>query len=201
MKAKLPSDLLNSMEYAVFGLGDSGYERYNYAGKKLYKRLLNLGAQPILPRGDGDDQHYLGIDGALTPWSEQLEEVLLAKNPLPSGHVIDRSILPPPSFRFIYEESETKHEREFSDWRSSAKVSENTRLTPSAHFQDVRHVEFKTHSPVDYSPGDVMLLWPDNVAEKVDLAISFFGWEEQADIPFTIVSEYAGLILSLIVSR
>jgi sulfite reductase alpha subunit-like flavoprotein len=183
MKAKLPNDLLISMEYAVFGLGDSGYEKYNYVGKKMYKRLLQLGAKPILPRGDGDDQHYLGSDGALTPWLEKLEGVLLSKNPLPSGHVIDRSILPNPSFRFVYKEPEILNEREFSEWRSRSRVAENTRLTPTEHFQDVRHVEFKTLSPVDYSPGDVMELWPANVVEQVDLAIVFFGWEERADIP------------------
>jgi sulfite reductase alpha subunit-like flavoprotein len=201
MKAKLPSDLLSSMEYAVFGLGDSSYEKYNHVGKKLYKRLLQLGGMPILPRGDGDDQHYLGSDGALTPWLELLEEVLLKKNPLPLGHIINRSVLPPPSFRFVYDDSETHDEVCFSQWRSRARVSENTRLTPAQHSQDVRHVEFRTHSPVEYSPGDVMALWPENVTDQVDLAISFFGWGERSDIPFTIVSEYEGLIRPLIVSR
>ncbi|CAG8555508.1 7172_t:CDS:2 [Racocetra fulgida] len=45
---------------------DSGLQsfliiRYNWPAKKLFKRLLQLGAQSILPRGDGDDQHYLGF--------------------------------------------------------------------------------------------------------------------------------------------
>jgi sulfite reductase alpha subunit-like flavoprotein len=189
MKAKLPQDLLTSMEYAVFGLGDSSYEKYNYAGKKLFKRLLQLGAHPLLPRGDGDDQHYLGLDGAFTPWLEKLECVLLGKNPLPPGYVIDHSVMPKPSFRFVYDDLEAEPEREFSEWRSRASVGDNFRYTPAEHFQDVRHVEFKTNSPVEYSPGDVMVVWPENVADQVDLALSFFGWTEQADKPFTIVSK------------
>jgi sulfite reductase alpha subunit-like flavoprotein len=44
----------------VLGLGDSSYEKFNFVGKKLYRRLLQLGAQPIHRRGDADDQHRLG---------------------------------------------------------------------------------------------------------------------------------------------
>ena len=59
--------------------------RFNYPAKKLFKRLLQLGAKEVLPRGDGDDQHYLGIDGTLDPWLETLWHILLKKYPLPVG--------------------------------------------------------------------------------------------------------------------
>ena len=39
----------------------------------------------MVPRGDGDDQHYLGIDGGLDPWLGLLWEQLLKKYPLPVG--------------------------------------------------------------------------------------------------------------------
>ena len=62
------------MAIAVFGLGDSSYAKYNFAGKKLYRRLIQLGSRTILNLGLGDDQHELGIDGGFEPWREELWE-------------------------------------------------------------------------------------------------------------------------------
>lgn len=36
------------MTFAVFGLGDSGYARYNAAARKLHARLLQLGAVELV---------------------------------------------------------------------------------------------------------------------------------------------------------
>jgi len=56
----LPNHLLSKMKCAVFGLGDSGYVRFNFAAKMLYNRLGQLGATHLTRRGDGDDQHRFG---------------------------------------------------------------------------------------------------------------------------------------------
>lgn len=69
--------------YAVFGLGDSSYLKYNFTAKLLNKRLLQLGANPILPLGLGDDQHDLGYDGTADSWIENLWRNLLILYPLP----------------------------------------------------------------------------------------------------------------------
>lgn len=44
MRKDLPEDVLDEVEFCVFGLGDSGYERFNWAGKILRRRLKALGA-------------------------------------------------------------------------------------------------------------------------------------------------------------
>lgn len=59
---------LEGMHYALFGLGDSGYHKFNIVAKKLDKRLCDLGAHPIIERGLGDDQHRSGYEAALDPW-------------------------------------------------------------------------------------------------------------------------------------
>ena len=46
--------------YAVFGLGDSSYGKYNWVGKKLSRRLDALGAHAVVERGEGDDQNEWG---------------------------------------------------------------------------------------------------------------------------------------------
>jgi sulfite reductase alpha subunit-like flavoprotein len=51
---------LSHLKFAVLGLGDSSYRNFNFVAKKLYRRLLNLGAESIIRRGDADDQHKFG---------------------------------------------------------------------------------------------------------------------------------------------
>jgi len=48
------------MRFASFGLGDTSYPKYNWAHRKLYNRLVQLGAQPICDRGESDEQHPEG---------------------------------------------------------------------------------------------------------------------------------------------
>lgn len=51
----------------------------------LYNRLQGLGGTPVVRRGDGDDQHDLGMDFELDKWSKELWPALLALYPLPPG--------------------------------------------------------------------------------------------------------------------
>ena len=56
------------MTFGVLALGDSSYAKFNYVGKKLHKRLVQLGAIPIQALGLCDDQHDLGPDAVTDPW-------------------------------------------------------------------------------------------------------------------------------------
>lgn len=47
--------------------------------------MLQLGAEPLLPLGLGDDQHDLGYDGASDPWIDDLWNAILTVYPLPNG--------------------------------------------------------------------------------------------------------------------
>ena len=65
LKSSLPD-----LNYAVFGLGDSSYPKYNVVARKLYKRLEDLGAEPmvpLLPLSLGDERapkggHFAALD-------------------------------------------------------------------------------------------------------------------------------------------
>ncbi len=56
LRKALPCDALVHCRAAVFGLGDSGYPKFNVVAKKLDRRLDALGARKLLPLGLGDDQ-------------------------------------------------------------------------------------------------------------------------------------------------
>ena len=77
----LPADVLADTRFAVFGLGDSSYPRFNWPARKLTRRLAALGASEILEHGEADDQHYLGVEGTLLPWLEAFWAAL----PMPDG--------------------------------------------------------------------------------------------------------------------
>ncbi|KAF0922621.1 hypothetical protein E2562_001030, partial [Oryza meyeriana var. granulata] len=72
---------LEGLHYAVFGLGDSGYPKYNFPAKQLNQRFSDLGAKRILEKGLGDDQYPAGYDIALDPWLKSLWKTLNRTNP------------------------------------------------------------------------------------------------------------------------
>jgi len=60
--------------FAVFGLGNKQYEHFNAIGKKTFSALQALGAQPLLHRGDGDDDGC--IDDDFDKWSSEFAVAL-----------------------------------------------------------------------------------------------------------------------------
>jgi sulfite reductase alpha subunit-like flavoprotein len=100
--------------------------RFNVSARKLHKRLNQLGAKEVYPRGEADEQHdegfvisriiflihrdvawskYTGltapnsIDGTFLSWSLDLRKRLLSTFPLPSGVTpIPQDVLLPPKY-------------------------------------------------------------------------------------------------------
>ncbi|KAI9183834.1 NAPDH-dependent diflavin reductase [Blastocladiella emersonii ATCC 22665] len=186
LRKSLPADILSSLEHTVFALGDSSYEKFNHPGKKLYKRLQQLGARSFYPKGEGDDQHYLGIDGTLDPWLNGLWQVLTQRHPLPASKVeIPEDVLLPPKFRLapvMDENVIVPAIAPLPTGYATAKLTENTRLTADDHFQDVRHVEIALPDPTtEYAPGDIASILPENDPARVQDLLELMGWDAQAD--------------------
>lgn len=95
LRRALPTNSLEHTRFAVFGLGDSSYPKFNFVAKKLHKRLLSLGATTLAPLGLADDQHPLGPHAALDPWLFQVTTHLLQHFPLPLPPVPPTALLPP----------------------------------------------------------------------------------------------------------
>ncbi|OVA01425.1 Flavodoxin [Macleaya cordata] len=111
LQRNLGKQWLEGVKCAVFGLGDSGYQKYNFAAKKLDKRLTDLGAKRIIEKGLGDDQHPSGYEGAFDPWLSSLWSVLNQINPtiFPRGTGVmdpDMRTLDRPKFQIIYHDIE-----------------------------------------------------------------------------------------------
>ncbi|RUS21655.1 NADPH-dependent diflavin oxidoreductase 1-like protein [Endogone sp. FLAS-F59071] len=201
LRKNLPPDLLSQMDYAVFGLGDSSYTKFNYPAKKLHKRLSQFGARSIVPRGDADDQHYLGVDGTLDPWLENLWTTIMDHYPLPPGlSIISADTLFPPSFRLRFlcnGDERPPMESGGCEDGFTVQVVRNERMTADDHFQDVRHIELEVvEGEVSYNPGDVAILQPHNLPSDVSDFLQTIGWSDLADDPFVIDPNQQGDFLN-----
>lgn len=204
LRRSLSADWLGGVQFAVFGLGDSGYAKYNATARKLQARLLQLGGSEIVERGLGDDQHPLGYFGALNPWLEQLWTAVLKQHPLPEGFQVDDSPKPVvPKYRVVFHDADSaeaerartyspRDEEQTSDFyappRSAihreagiclAPVVENRRITSDNWTQDVRHIEFDVSGYAQgdhplYRAGDVAVVYPEN-ATGVDEMLQYIG--------------------------
>lgn len=63
---------LDGLFFAVFGVGDSLYEKFNYMPKMLHNRLVQRHAIPLCSRGLGDESDPHGIEEGLVPWLQAL---------------------------------------------------------------------------------------------------------------------------------
>lgn len=77
----LPKDSLKEVNFTVFGLGDSSYEIFNAMARKLYQRLIQLGANSFHDRALGDDLHDFGYEAEFDPWLETLWDDLYKLDP------------------------------------------------------------------------------------------------------------------------
>ncbi|XP_072015905.1 NADPH-dependent diflavin oxidoreductase 1-like [Amphiura filiformis] len=203
MRKNLPGNSLSKMKFAVLGLGDSSYQKFNFIAKKLYRRLLQLGASSLTPVGLADDQHDLGPDAVVDPWLVSFWEQVLAVHPIPPGkQTISADICPPPRYNVQIHNSSTTNqyqhpsiprlgESEQRDKHPSkmcpfyARLVSNKRVTAADHFQDVRLMQFDiAGSGISYAPGDVVMIQPCNPSDTVDSFLQLLGLDP--DQEFTL---------------
>ncbi len=72
LQRRLPRNALEGLRFSVLNLGDSSYEKYCAAGRRLRARLLQLGAMEVIGPGYADDQASRGTWGDVDNWAEQL---------------------------------------------------------------------------------------------------------------------------------
>ncbi|XP_014637842.1 PREDICTED: NADPH-dependent diflavin oxidoreductase 1 isoform X2 [Ceratotherium simum simum] len=205
-RKNLSSTSLCQMDFAVLGLGDSSYAKFNFVAKKLYRRLLQLGGRALLPVCLGDDQHELGPDAAVDPWLHDLWEKVLGLHPVPLHLGIIPPGVPLPSkftLHFLQEAPSTCSEEQHvtrTDPQGSpselqpflAPMVTNQRVTGPLHFQDVRLIEFDiTGSGLSFAAGDVVLIQPENAAGHVQQFCQVLGLDP--DQCFTLQPQEPGV--------
>lgn len=180
LRKDLPSTSLTNVQFAVLALGDSSYQKYNVVGKKLQKRLEQLGGHSLVTLGLADDQHDLGIDAVVTPWLSDFWDELMKLCPLSDGlDVIGESVCPPSKYKVVFMDKATIRTEPVSPMIKEsipgplcpfhAKLLSNQRVTTTDHFQDVRLLKFDiTGSEISYTPGDVAMIQSQNTSATVE---------------------------------
>ncbi|KAJ4330401.1 NAPDH-dependent diflavin reductase [Ascochyta clinopodiicola] len=201
--ARLRPGCLQRMRFASFGLGDTSYPKYNWAHRKLYNRLVQLGAQPICDRGESDEQHPEGIDGSFLPWTTTLRQRLLEEYPLPEGiDPIPDNVLLDPKWLLDYADNDAATAGHHAVPQTNgdtvevpsgdlldipggltANITSNERVTPTTHWQDVRHLKLDIEGSHTYVPGDVLTIYPKNFPSDVDRFLAIMDWTPIADRP------------------
>ncbi|WWD21879.1 NADPH-dependent diflavin oxidoreductase 1 [Kwoniella shandongensis] len=99
LRSSLPEDILEDVHFAIFGLGDSSYERFCWAGKMLARRMEGLGGSKMGEPGWGDERSPNGIEDAFLPWLQQTLDLFLPYLPSTStSPPLSLTELPPPIF-------------------------------------------------------------------------------------------------------
>lgn len=199
LRKKIPPTWLANVRFGVFCLGDSTYPKFCWAGRKVGRRMLQLGAKELVARGEGDQSGEDGTEGAFGAWVDGVRSMLRVEYPLPPGmqEVPDAELLPS---KWVLEFTDPDADapppqdgwetmRNLHAPRASAQlaaVARNERLTPPDHFQDVRHLTFSLPTPASWGPGDTLILSPKNFPADVDLFLSLQNWTSHADRPLML---------------
>ncbi|KAM4064642.1 FAD binding domain-containing protein [Hirsutella rhossiliensis] len=215
LRKKLPPGCLASLRYTCLGLGDSTYLKFNWAARKLIRRLEQLGATTFMDPCEADEQFPDGIDGTFVRWADELKSHLLEHHPHPGGlqPIPDQVNLPP---RWSLEPALLRAQTDASQdvgpaalvghqsdspppdllpipdaW--TATIVENKRMTPDTHWQDVRLVslDVSPRGPVpgdilSCNPGDCLTVYPKNFPDDAQRLIALMGWEAVADQPLDL---------------
>lgn len=155
---------LPELKFSVLALGDSTYEKYCEAGKRLDRRLEGLGATRLAPRIDCDVDYEI----AAGRWMDAVQS-LLPKEHGPHGAVL--SLVPQTGAAALFDKRNP----------FDAPVIENLVLTGRGSSKETRHIEFSlAGSGLAYEPGDALGLLPLNDTALVDALLAQTGLDGDA---------------------
>lgn len=199
LKRSLPPTLLQGVSFAVFGFGDSSYEKYNACARKFHVRMSQLGAKSVVQLGLGDDQAKFGYFGSL-------DRFLLELTNTAQSMGFEFSLRVDPIFRSSYVirpySSPLLTPQGLEPDRSNTdifrcKVIRNERLTSIDWSQNVRFIRLERENVQTsfYESGDVAVVYYKNESSLVERAVTYFLtsslWEQEIsrETPLTIMNE------------
>ncbi|KXT03663.1 hypothetical protein AC578_5150 [Pseudocercospora eumusae] len=210
LSSALKPGVLRKLRFSSFGLGDSSYAQYNVAHRLLHGRLLQLGAQSICERGEGNEQHPEGHSAGFREWIVQLQKQLSNIFPLPAGlQPISEDEFVEPKWKLeLKDDSHASASNGAacpatvnSDTKTPsvdllpvngshlATIERNDRVTATTHFQDVRLLDLRIKERVAYGPGAVAVIYPKNFPEDVQSFIELMKWQDIADQPLSLTTD------------
>ncbi|MEM1232133.1 MAG: flavodoxin domain-containing protein [Pseudomonadota bacterium] len=170
---------LESLRFAVLGLGDTSYDQFCQSAKLIDTRLEQLGAQRLVPRIDCDIDYE-------TPAEAWLAQALpLAADGLEPVPAVDTLI----TVSSAPTTSAWTRKRPYA-----SQLTENTQLSGSGSAKDIRHIAFAlADSGIEYTAGDALGVMPVNHETLIEALLERMG--AAADEPIAGHDEALGELL------
>jgi sulfite reductase (NADPH) flavoprotein alpha-component len=173
---------LPQLRFAVLALGDSTYEKYCEAGKRIDRRLEELGAKRIADRVDCD----VDYEEPSAAWhAEMLRRFAPAAQASAAGPAVASSAASPAQATAFDKKNPF-----------AASVIDNLVLTGRGSSKETRHIELSlADSGLTYQPGDALGVVPRNDPALVATLIEKL--KLQADAPVTVKQQTLPLVEAL----
>jgi sulfite reductase (NADPH) flavoprotein alpha-component len=167
---------LTHVQYAVLALGDSHYEQFCAAGKKIDERLEELGARRVFPRTDCDVDYATPAQA----WSQGALSALEANPALANGAPQSPLLQLEPAT----ESTPSKPEGFSRQNPFSAALLTNHRLTAEGSAKEVRHFEISLEgSGLAYEAGDALGVQPANCPSLVEELLQRLHCDGEEAVP------------------
>jgi len=158
---------LTRVRYSVLALGDSTYEFYCEAGKRLDRRLQELGAGRLNDRVDCD----VDYDEPAAEWSEAVVEKLAADVKAAPARVV--SLRPVTNTTPVHDKRNPY----------AATVLENIAIVSRHSSKETRHIELDlSSSGLKYQPGDALGFIPANDPAVVEQLLQATGLSADSEV-------------------
>ncbi|NRA60594.1 MAG: assimilatory sulfite reductase (NADPH) flavoprotein subunit [Psychrobium sp.] len=162
---------LESLEFAVLGLGDTSYEFYCQTAMDFDERLIALGAKPMLARQDCD----VDYDDDVLAWQQQILTVLADTLTQDNTNAASNHGVSP-----MVASSQYNKKNPYG-----ATLLASQKITSRQSSRDVRHVEISLEdSGISYQPGDALGVWFDNDLALVKELIELTHLSEEQSVSF-----------------
>ncbi len=159
---------LEGVRYSVLALGDSTYEKYCEAGKRVDRRLEELGASRLAPRVDCD----IDYEEPAAVWSAALTDILAENSSALSATFVPATVRP-------------ARPSAVHDKRNpfAATVLENIPIVGRHSTKETRHVELDlSGSGLSYIPGNSLGLAASNRVHVVEELLAAAGVEGATEV-------------------
>ncbi|KAI3387277.1 hypothetical protein SNEBB_011063 [Seison nebaliae] len=167
----LPTNLFQEVSLQIIGLGDSKYEKYNFAAKRFFRRFIQLGAQMISDGKYLDDSSKLSNRQQIDNWLPQFFSILLDSN-LEETNRHNLSIQFP-TIKFDDDklrELLKKKMNFFGENIFRCRVMSNKRISSIDHWQNVKilKLKFENNSNYSFNYGDCCGIVGENCERNIE---------------------------------